>query len=299
MATTSPRPRWVTGVVHVTTLVLVAVLLTTMAPAATALVARNIDSACPPGQVPSAGFRDISGSTFAFEIDCIVAYGVAEGTSPTTYRPGDSVTRGQMASVPRPCAHRRGRVRPAGSRIGSATTTGPQHEANIDWLAHEGIVSGFTDGTYRPSAPVTRAQMASFLSNVILELDGRRPTSPFDAFWDDDGNHHEANINGLAFEGIATGVGGNRFDPAGLVTRQQMAGFLARELDYLVDAGRLRPLDRLRIQDFGVAPANAVFLFTSDITTASPPTGGPAATPRRSRPASRASTSCWYRPRAW
>jgi hypothetical protein len=266
MNTTGHRPRRHVNVSGFVTFLLVAALLTGLAPAAAAVTARDITSACPPGQVPAAGFRDTAGSTFAFEIDCIVAYGVAEGTSRTTYSPGDTVTRGQMASFLARVLEAAGRTRPANLPDRFRDDDGTRHEANIDWLAFTGVVSGFADGTYRPSAPVTRAQMASFLSNVILDLDGRRPTSTTDHFWDDDGNHHEANINGLASEGITTGVGGTSFNPNGLVTRQQMAGFLARELDYLVDTGRVRSIGK--VQDFAVVPRDAVSLPTSDVTTA-------------------------------
>lgn len=39
------------------------------------------------------------------------------------------------------------------------------HADNIQWLLDNGIASGFPDGTYRPSEPVTRGQMATFLRN--------------------------------------------------------------------------------------------------------------------------------------
>jgi hypothetical protein len=39
-----------------------------------------------------------------------------------------------------------------------------------------------------------------------------------------------AAVNGLAELGVARGVGGGRFDPAGAVSRWQMAIFLSREL---------------------------------------------------------------------
>jgi hypothetical protein len=266
MNITGHRPRWHASVAVLLTFLLIAALFTGLAPAAAAVTARDITSACPPGQVPTAGFRDTAGSTFAVEIDCIVAYGVAEGTSRTTYSPGDTVTRGQMASFLARTLEAAGRTRPANLPDRFRDDDGTRHEANINWLALRGVAGGFADGTYRPSAPVTRAQMATFLSNVILELDGRRPTSTSDHFWDDDGNHHEANINGLASEGIATGIGGTRFNPNGLVTRQQMAGFLARELDYLVDTGHVSPIGTSQLQVITVAPATAATLSVSNAT---------------------------------
>ncbi len=53
--------------------------------------------ACPPGQVPDAGFTDTEGNTFEFEIDCLAAYEITTGRTATTYAPGEEVSRVQMA----------------------------------------------------------------------------------------------------------------------------------------------------------------------------------------------------------
>jgi hypothetical protein len=34
---------------------------------------------------------------------------------------------------------------------------------DVCWLLHAGVATGFSDGTFRPSAPVTRQAMAAFL----------------------------------------------------------------------------------------------------------------------------------------
>jgi alpha-tubulin suppressor-like RCC1 family protein/subtilisin family serine protease len=97
---------------------------------------------------------------------------------------------------------------------------------DILWLAHEGITTGCAPRLYCPDASVTRAEMASFLARA-LDLSGPAPN----AFTDDNGSIHEPNINLVAREGIATGCGVNLFCPDGLVSREQMASFLARALD--------------------------------------------------------------------
>ena len=58
-------------------------------------------------------------------------------------------------------------------------------------------------------------------------------------FVDDDGSTHEPAINALAAAGFTDGCGQGRFCPEEVVTRGQMATFLARVLD-LDDARRLR-----------------------------------------------------------
>jgi len=38
----------------------------------------------------------------------------------------------------------------------------------IEWAAEEGIADGFSDGTFRPGAPISRGAMTAFL----MRLDG-------------------------------------------------------------------------------------------------------------------------------
>jgi hypothetical protein len=103
------------------------------------------------------------------------------------------------------------------------------HEAGINRLAQAGIARGCTTDEFCPNDPVTRAQMAAFLSRA-LDL----PPVGIDAFSDDDGDIHEAAINALASAGITSGCDAGqpeRFCPGDTVSRAQMAAFLSRALD--------------------------------------------------------------------
>jgi hypothetical protein len=99
--------------------------------------------------------------------------GVTAGTAASggaEYAPQQLVTRAQMASfISRASSYiEDGRAVPEHEPPRTATNhfrddQGSVHERNIDALAAVGIVAGFTDGTYRPAAPVLRDQMASFV----------------------------------------------------------------------------------------------------------------------------------------
>ncbi len=98
---------------------------------------------------------------------------------------------------------------------------------DIAWLADAGITGGCTANgeAFCPKSPVTREQMASFLSRA-LDL----PPTSTDFFTDDETSQHEASINRLAAAGITGGCAPGWFCPRGTVTREQMASFLARAL---------------------------------------------------------------------
>jgi hypothetical protein len=103
---------------------------------------------------------------------------------------------------------------------------GHRFENDIEWLRVSELTQGCGGGRFCPDGLVTRAQMATFLARA-LEL----PATSVDHFSDDEGLSHEGAINRVATAGITVGCASGRFCPSGLVTRAQMASFLARAFD--------------------------------------------------------------------
>ena len=104
--------------------------------------------------------------------------------------------------------------------------TGSAFVTEIEWLAARGITLGCGGDRFCPSAPVTREQMASFLTRAM-----QLPAASTDHFSDDAGSPHQDSINRLAEAGVTNGCGGSLFCPGGYVLREQMASFLARALN--------------------------------------------------------------------
>lgn len=110
---------------------------------------------------------------------------------------------------------------------------GSTFEPDIDWLYAEGITFGCQPTLYCPDLRVTRAQMASFLVRMFDLTEG----ADVDAFVDDEGLSHEADINRLAYSGITQGCAGDQFCPKNPVSRGEMASFLARAIPLTDGAG--------------------------------------------------------------
>ena len=100
----------------------------------------------------------------------------------------------------------------------------------VAWAAGEGLVSGFSDGTYRPSEPVNRAQLASMLWNLA-----DRPVATAPATFSDigPGAWHAAAIAWLTELGYADGFPNGTFRPLDPVKRAQGVSWLhtARQFD--------------------------------------------------------------------
>ena len=112
---------------------------------------------------------------------------------------------------------------------GFTDTDGSVFEADIDWLAAEGITKGCNppnNDKFCPDGQVTRGQMAAFLVRA-LELSAASK----DHFDDDTASIFEDDINRLAEAGITKGCNppdNDMYCPNGQVTRGQMAAFLGR-----------------------------------------------------------------------
>jgi secreted trypsin-like serine protease len=112
---------------------------------------------------PTGPFTDVAGTTHEQNINAVAAAGVAGGFPDGTFRPGDPVTRGQMATFL--AKARQLQPQPTGP---FSDVAGDPHEQNINAIAGAGIAGGFGDGTYRPGLGVTRDQMATFLFKAFL-----------------------------------------------------------------------------------------------------------------------------------
>lgn len=105
---------------------------------------------------------------------------------------------------------------------------GNTHASSIVAVVSQRIAQGYPDGTFRPQGPVTRGQMATFLTRALdLDVPEDGPDAP-------DVDADQAHADGIAAvieAGIALGQQDGSFQPHQTVTRGQMAAFLTRALD--------------------------------------------------------------------
>ncbi|MGD2052041.1 MAG: VanW family protein [Acidimicrobiia bacterium] len=129
---------------------------------------------------PGGSFVDDDLNVHQATIEAIAAAGITAGCNPPAhdrYCPDDAVTRGQMAAF-----LVRALDLPAAGSAGFTDTADSIHAADIDALAAAGITLGCNppdNDRYCPTRPVTRGQMASFLTRALDLEPLTPPPAPF------------------------------------------------------------------------------------------------------------------------
>lgn len=168
---------------------------------------------------------DAVNDKFIYYIYDLKTKGVVSGYSDGTFRPGNPVTRGEMAKfiVNAFNLGTNGNVQ----QFSDVPSTNPFF-SYINVLKTEGIISGYSDGTYRPNALITRGETAKFITNAIQ----KRMTPPngdwgiltFERFSDVPYSHgFYGEINFLAELGVIGGYSDGTFKPSNNVTRGEMS----------------------------------------------------------------------------
>ncbi|MEO0493380.1 MAG: S8 family serine peptidase [Actinomycetota bacterium] len=181
--------------------------------------------------VASSSFVDLPATSFAVaDVECLRVLGITNGTSSTTYSPGERVTREQMAAfLARLYRQVSGDLcAPDGSSFADLASTSFAR-ADVECLRELGITNGTSATTYSPGVSVTREQMAAFLARLYREITGEAcapSTSTFDdvAGW----SFARTDVECLVALGITNGTSATTYSPGAEVSREQMAAFLGR-----------------------------------------------------------------------
>ena len=165
--------------------------------------------------------------TFHPDIEWAATRGVANGYSGGVYRPSGDVSRQAMAAF----LHRAtfGGGDPACT--GSARTFKDVPASSpfcgvIESLAARGVVTGHSDGTFRPLEPVTRQATAAFLHRAAGGTSAPCSTTSFPDVPSD--SPFCTSVRWLSDSKITGGYADGTFRPNATVTRQAMAAFLHR-----------------------------------------------------------------------
>lgn len=157
---------------------------------------------------------------FAEAVNDLAERNVIGGYPDGTFKPGNSITRGQAAAIiAKMIKLDTDNVKNPG--FTDVSTANGYYKA-IAAMAQEGIIGGYPDGRYGPNDPIKRGQMASILVKAfdLPRQYGNNPFKDIGQKWD---SSHYENILIIHHLGITTGTTYNTFSPNLPITRGQAA----------------------------------------------------------------------------
>ena len=114
-----------------------------------------------PGPAEPESFVDVEeGSWYEDAVNYCASMGYMEGTGDNKFDPDYTVTRGTIAQI---LYAQSGKPTVDSKSDFTDVKEDKWYSDAVAWAAEEGVVAGYTDGTYKPDDPITRQQMVAIL----------------------------------------------------------------------------------------------------------------------------------------
>ena len=192
------------------------------------------------GAVPAAafaGFADVPADAwYAPAVQTCAEQGLFQGTSPTTFSPELSMTRGMFVTV----LGRMGNIDPTQADA-SGFMDVPEdayYAGYVGWAARSGIVAGVSDSVFEPERGISRQEICMIVHRYLVWKDVSLQTVPSAQFADDAqiAEWAKESVYVCRSAGIVSGVGDNHFAPNVAARRCEAAQIFKNLLAVLKDA---------------------------------------------------------------
>lgn len=197
------------------------------------------------GAVPAAafaGFTDVpADALYAPAVQTCAEQGLFQGTSPTTFSPDLSMTRGMFVTV----LGRMENIDPTQADA-SGFMDVPEdayYAGYVGWAARSGIVAGVSDSVFEPERGISRQEICTIVHRYLVWKDVSLQTVPSAQFADDAqiAEWAKESVYVCRSAGIVSGVGDNHFAPDVAARRCEAAQIFKNLLAVLKDALEPQP----------------------------------------------------------
>ena len=185
---------------------------------------------------PSAPFADVDTAKWYHEsIDYVLKHSMMNGVSGTSFAPNSNLTRGMLVQI---LFNLEGKPQSASASFSDVKADAWYAKA-VGWAAANKVVTGYTDGTFRPNAAVTREQAAAILYRYAqskgIDVSVGEDTNILS--YADAMQASEYAIPALQWAvgaGVLNGKGGNLLAPTGTATRAEIAAIMQRWCENII-----------------------------------------------------------------
>lgn len=175
---------------------------------------------------PDFPFDDVAQGTWYYEgVRYAYEHGLMSGTGEGTFSPDLPTSRGMLVTI----LYRMAGSPAAGSASFTDVAPGQWYADGVAWASANGVVSGYTDGRFRPNDTITREQMAAILyqyARLQGKLDSGRADLSIFADVDDLSAYAKEPMSWAVAQGLFSGVSADMLAPGGSTTRAQAAVIL-------------------------------------------------------------------------
>ncbi|RKP51451.1 hypothetical protein D7Z26_16810 [Cohnella endophytica] len=174
---------------------------------------------------PLANFSDIATHWAEAGIKQAVSAGIVSGYPDGTFKPNRTVTRAEFAVM------LMNALKPQGDgaelKFTDKEKIGSWAQKSVAQAVYAGVINGYEDGSFRPNAEITRAEMAAIIAKALGQNGGAAEATGF-ADDKDIPNWAKGAVAVMKKLGIIEGKGANRFAPEGKTTRAEAVTVLLK-----------------------------------------------------------------------
>ncbi|MGG1514591.1 polysaccharide lyase family 8 super-sandwich domain-containing protein [Paenibacillus oryzisoli] len=174
----------------------------------------------------SVNFSDTKEHWASETIDVFARLGIIQGYEDQSVHPDGEITRAEFAVI----VSRLFGITEGGDASKLSDTESHWAASAIHALASKGIVGGYEDGTFKPDAQITRAEIIAIISKLIVF---KASTNSLNAFTDLDGVWNKDQIQAAADMGIIDGQTEGNFAPNRKSTRAEALTILLHTLQLI------------------------------------------------------------------
>ncbi|UQZ34547.1 hypothetical protein C2I18_14080 [Paenibacillus sp. PK3_47] len=179
-------------------------------------------------------FGDTAGHWAKAAIDLLASKLIITGTSSTEFSPSKMVSRAEFAAL---ITRSLGLATVSGGTSFSDVSTSAWYADAVQTAAAAGLITGYTDGTFKPNSPITRQEMAVILSKAIKYTGTTLTAGPAALAKFSDAAKipawSQAAVQEIAAELIIQGRPDGSFAPQNNATRAEAVTMLEKTLKFL------------------------------------------------------------------
>ena len=180
--------------------------------------------------------------------------GIMNGLTKDVFAPNDKMTRAQLVTII--CRLSGDGYKGLGSELGfTDTKKNAWYSDYLGWAVREGIITGYPDGSFKPGAPVSRAELAVVFARYFGYKELYFNADPLTESFTDGTKipkWAKDSVEAIRLSGIIAGDKAGNFNPSSSATRAEIAMMITRFLS----AERMSKVDYLMTHIYDFLPVS-------------------------------------------